>query len=424
MLITKKLGLVAAILAVSSTTAFAGGMMGGDIQWGGDVVADNWGENRTSLLEVGQEVKANHSAIGDVVTGYREEDARIETDMLRRTGMNGQEILRLEYQSKQRDTALRAEGVAVVEAAIIDQARQDLEITLNTDGISANGIAIDGVAGDLANEVANRNAADTAQDNAFANDQVRQDGVISSLSDLVDSDYQDMMDGDADIWDQLAISEQEGIAFAEAVVADQDRQDATTSANANDSVARDVELADGISVNAGEIHRVESDSIDRDIEHDIRIQGNGDDIAKNIVDIATNNQATVTNGAAIQVNRQASAANATRLDGVDSTLTNHDARINTNRQSIKQLSYDFKAQLDHVQDSAYSAASSAMAVGSIVTAPAGTHGFSMGVASYGGHGATAVGYSATAADGMFTFKTAVSYDGNETGGAVSVGKFF
>ncbi len=62
----KMLKIVSALLlATVCSIANAGGMLSGDIMWGGDVIADNWGPNRTSLLETGQAVQGNTQGVSD-----------------------------------------------------------------------------------------------------------------------------------------------------------------------------------------------------------------------------------------------------------------------------------------------------------------------------------------------------------------------
>lgn len=118
----------ALILATVCSIANAGGMLSSDIMWGGDIIADNWGENRTSLLETGQAVSEmeadvesisqasadNQTAISDVDSSSVSRDNQLAGDIYttnKAVANNGKRIDFLEQANAQLRSDMYA-GVA------------------------------------------------------------------------------------------------------------------------------------------------------------------------------------------------------------------------------------------------------------------------------------------------------------------------
>lgn len=96
-----------------------------------------------------------------------------------------------------------------------------------------------------------------------------------------------------------------------------------------------------------------------------------------------------------------------------------------NREAIAQTNKridNLALEVSDLRDDMYRGVASAMAVGMLQDAPAGSYGFVAGVGTYGSKEALAVGFSASGES--LSFKVGATYDKEEVGAAASVGYWF
>lgn len=180
------------------------------------------------------------------------------------------------------------------------------------------------------------------------------------------------------------------------------------------SKERDEKLGEGIKANTDKIIKTQSD-----------LKATNKQVELNKVGVSDNKQSISANKKIIQSNSQRMTKAEKELYSTTALSKSNAQGVASNKNAIAETNKridKLALEVSDLRDDMYRGVASAMAVGTLPTAPAGKYGFVAGVGTYGSHEAVAVGFSASGE--AVSFKAGVTYDKEEVGAAASIGYWF